>query len=148
MRVLEVSRYKSNFADHQLPFVTEQGEAIARELRNRVNSEELTVKSREPSAVEYFLVKGNYIKAVGALKAKIREFQPDIVHAHFELSAITAELLGLDEDHHGSDCLQGTEGHSGWLPHDDQVPVEGGRRYLRRCSPTRMTLSPSGLFVV
>ena len=92
MRILEVSRYKSNFADHQLPFVTEQGQAIARELRNRVNSEKLTVKSGEPSAVEYFLVKGNYIKAVGALKAKLREFQPDIVHAHFRLSAITAEL--------------------------------------------------------
>ena len=28
MRILEVSRYKNNFADHQLPFVTEQGEAI------------------------------------------------------------------------------------------------------------------------
>lgn len=26
MKILEVSRYKNNFADHQLPFVTEQGE--------------------------------------------------------------------------------------------------------------------------
>ena len=33
MRILEVSRYKNNFAHHQLPFVTEQGEAIAQELR-------------------------------------------------------------------------------------------------------------------
>ena len=40
-------------------------------------------------------MRGNYIKAVGALKAKIREFQPDIVHAHFGLSAITAELQSL-----------------------------------------------------
>ena len=79
MRILEVSRYKNNFADHQLPFVTEQGEAI-RALGHEV---------------DYFLVRGNYIKAVGALKAKIREFQPDIVHAHFGLSAITAELQGL-----------------------------------------------------
>ena len=79
MRVLEVSRYKNNFADHQLPFVTEQGEAI-RALGNDV---------------EYFLVRGNYVKAVGALKAKIREFKPDIVHAHYGLSAITAELQGL-----------------------------------------------------
>lgn len=79
MRVLEVSRYKNNFADHQLPFVTEQGEAI-RALGHEV---------------DYFLVKGNYIKAVNALKAKIREFKPDIVHAHFGLSAITAELQGL-----------------------------------------------------
>lgn len=79
MRVLEVSRYKNNFVDHQLPFVTEQGEAI------RVLGHE----------VEYFLVRGNYVKAVGALKAKIREFKPDVVHAHFGLSAITAELQGL-----------------------------------------------------
>jgi len=79
MRILEVSRYKNNFADHQLPFVTEQGEAI-RALGHEV---------------DYFLVKGNYIKAVGALKRKILEFQPDIVHAHFGLSAITAELQSL-----------------------------------------------------
>ena len=79
MRILLVSRYKNNFADHQLPFVTEQGEAI-RALGHEV---------------EYFLVKGNYIKAVGTLKTKIREFKPDIVHAHFGLSAITAELQSL-----------------------------------------------------
>ena len=79
MSVLEVSRYKKNFVDHQLPFVTEQGEAI-RALGHEV---------------DYFLVRGNYIKAVGALKAKIREFKPDVVHAHFGLSAITAELQSL-----------------------------------------------------
>ena len=79
MKILIVSRYKTNFADHQLPFVTEQGEAI-RALGHEV---------------EYFLVKGNYIKAVKALKAKIHEFKPDIVHAHFGLSAITAELQSL-----------------------------------------------------
>lgn len=79
MRILEVSRYKNNFADHQLPFVTEQGESI-RALGHEV---------------EYFLVQGNYVTAVRVLKAKIREFKPDIVHAHFGLSAITAELQGL-----------------------------------------------------
>lgn len=79
MRVLEVSRYKKEYANHMLPFVTEQGEAI-RALGNDV---------------DYFLVRGNYVKAVGALKQKIREFQPDIVHAHYGLSAITAELQGL-----------------------------------------------------
>lgn len=76
MKILEVSRYKTQFADHQVPFVTEQGEAI-RALGHEV---------------DYFLVRGNYIKAVKALKAKIREFKPDIVHAHYGLSAITAEL--------------------------------------------------------
>ena len=76
MRVLIVSRYKNNFADHQLPFVTEQGEAI-----HALGHD-----------VEYFLVKGNYISAVRTLKKKIREFKPDIIHAHYGLSAITAEL--------------------------------------------------------
>ena len=79
MRILEVSRYKKNFADHQLPFVTEQGESLR----------------AAGCEVDYFLVRGNYLKAVGALKTKIREFTPDIIHAHFGLSAITAELQSL-----------------------------------------------------
>lgn len=79
MKILEVSRYKYNFADHQLPFVTEQGESL-----RTVGLE-----------VDYFLVKGNYITAVHALKAKIREFQPDIVHAHYGLSGVTASLAML-----------------------------------------------------
>ena len=76
MRVLEVSRYKEQFADHQLPFVTEQGEAI-RALGHEV---------------EYFLVRGNYLKARKALMAKIREWKPDVIHAHYGLSAIVAEM--------------------------------------------------------
>lgn len=79
MRVLEVSRYKKEYADHQLPFVTEQGESLR----------------KAGCEVDYFLVQGNYVKEVKALKQKIREFQPDIVHAHYGLSAITAELQGL-----------------------------------------------------
>lgn len=50
MKILEVSRYKNNFADHQLPFVTEQGEALR----------------AAGCEVDYFLVKGNYITAVKA----------------------------------------------------------------------------------
>jgi len=79
MRVLEVSRYKSNYSNHVLPFVKEQGDAI-RALGHEV---------------EYFLIKGNYLKARKALMAKIRESKPDVVHAHFGLSAITAELQSL-----------------------------------------------------
>lgn len=79
MRVLIVSRYKSNFADHQLPFVTEQGESLR----------------AQGCEIEYFLVRGNYLRAVGALKHKICAWKPDIVHAHFGLSAITAELQSL-----------------------------------------------------
>jgi glycosyltransferase involved in cell wall biosynthesis len=79
MRVLEVSRYKKEYADHQLPFVTEQGESLR----------------KAGCEVDYFLVRGHYVKAVKALKAKIREFRPDIVHAHYGLSAVTAELQSL-----------------------------------------------------
>ena len=79
MRILLVSRYKSNFADHQLPFVTEQGESLR----------------TQGCEVDYFLVRGNYLRAVKALKRKIREYKPDIVHAHFGLSAITAELQSI-----------------------------------------------------
>ena len=79
MRVLEVSRYKGTMAGGISPFVLEQGEAIR----------------AAGCEVEHFLIKGNYLKALGALKRKIREFRPDVVHAHFGLSAITAELQGL-----------------------------------------------------
>ena len=79
MKVLIVSRYKTNFADHQLPFVTEQGESLR----------------AQGCEVAYFLVRGNYLRAVGALKEKIRAWKPDVVHAHFGLSAITAELQSL-----------------------------------------------------
>lgn len=79
MRILEISRYKNNYADHQLPFVKEQGESLR----------------AAGCEVDYFLVRGNYITAVRALKKKIKEFKPDIVHAHYGLSAITAELQSL-----------------------------------------------------
>ena len=79
MKILEVSRYKNNFAGHQLPFVTEQGESLR----------------KAGCEINYFLVKGSYIGAVRALKAMIREFKPDIVHAHYGLSAITAELQSI-----------------------------------------------------
>lgn len=79
MKILIVSRYKSAFADHLVPFVTEQGESL-RQLGH---------------TVEYFAVKGNYLLAVRELKQKIRAFQPDIIHAHYGLSAITAELQSM-----------------------------------------------------
>ena len=76
MKILIISRYKSAFADHLVPFVIEQGDSL-RQLGH---------------TIEYFAVRGNYILAVHDLKRKIREFQPDIIHAHYGLSAITAEL--------------------------------------------------------
>ncbi len=79
MRVLIVGRYKKQY-DNLMPFVTEQGTSIAA-LGNDV---------------DYYVIKGNgflsYFKAVKGLKKKIDEFKPDIIHAHYGLSGITAVL--------------------------------------------------------
>ena len=79
MKILIIGRYKPQFPQNLLPFVLEQGESLR----------QLGIE------VEYMSVRGNYFLAVRELKRRIRECQPDIVHAHFGLSAITAELQSL-----------------------------------------------------
>ena len=79
MKILIIGRYKPQFPQNLLPFVLEQGESL-RQLG---------------LDIEYMPVRGNYLLAVRDLKQKIRACQPDIVHAHFGLSAITAELQSL-----------------------------------------------------
>lgn len=79
MKLLLVCRYKPQFPHGVLPFVFEQGESL------RLLGHDIA----------YFPISGNYLLALGGLKKKIREFQPDIVHAHYGLSAITAELQSL-----------------------------------------------------
>lgn len=79
MKILIIGRYKPQFPQNLLPFVLEQGESLR----------QLGID------IEYMPVRGNYILAVRNLKRKIRECKPDIVHAHFGLSAITAELQSL-----------------------------------------------------
>lgn len=80
MKILIVSRYKPQFTNHILPFVHEQGEAL-RELNNEV---------------DYFLVQGKgllpYFRQAESLKRMIRQKHPDVVHAHYGLSGITAVL--------------------------------------------------------
>ena len=79
MRILIIGRYKKQFPENLLPFVLEQGEMLG-QLGHEV---------------EYLPIRGNYILAVNELKKKIRAFQPDVIHAHYGLSAITAELQFL-----------------------------------------------------
>lgn len=86
MRILIVSRYKTKYPSKQAPFVTEQGEAIAQELRKS------PIDDRCSSEVEFYLLKGNYMKQYFALRKKIKEWKPDIIHAHYGLTAIIAEL--------------------------------------------------------
>ena len=81
MRILEVSRYKVQFdPKHLLPFVREQGEAL-----RSVGHE-----------VAYHLIEGRgmsaYLTGIAALRRRLLSEQPDVVHAHFGLSGITAVL--------------------------------------------------------
>lgn len=80
MRILIVARYKTAFPNHIMPFVVEQGEAL-RSLGNEV---------------DYFIVEGKgllgYFLSRRPLMRKIKSFRPDIVHAHYGLSGMTAVL--------------------------------------------------------
>ena len=80
MKILLIGRYKKQFPKNLLPFIIEQGEAI-----RRCGVE-----------VDYFAVKGSgllsYFTQRKALMQKINEFKPDLIHAHYGLSGITAVL--------------------------------------------------------
>lgn len=79
MKILIIARCHLQFPMNVSPFVLEQGESL-----RALGCE-----------IEYFAIKGNYLLAVHALKKKIRSCKPDIVHAHYGLSAVTAELQSL-----------------------------------------------------
>lgn len=81
MKILIVCRYKDYFPSHIMPFITEQAENV-RIVGNH--------------DVDYFLIQGkgflSYFTNTKALKQKIDEFKPDIIHAHYGLSGLTAVL--------------------------------------------------------
>ena len=91
MRVLIVASYnKSRFA----PFIVEQAEAL----------------KKQQCEIAWFGLQGKglmgYLKNLPALKKKIREFQPDVVHAHYGLSGLLANLqrgVPVVTTYHGSD---------------------------------------------
>ena len=91
MKVLVVARYKERgFA----PFITQQVAAL----------EELGVKC------QFFQVKSKgvtgYLKHLKALRKAIREFQPDVIHAHYGLCGLLANLqrgVPVVTTYHGSD---------------------------------------------
>lgn len=91
MKVLVVARYKEHGF---VPFITQQVAAL----------EKCGVECR------YFPVKSNgmmgYLKHRGALKKAIRDFNPDVVHAHYGLCGLLANLqrrVPVVTTFHGSD---------------------------------------------
>ena len=91
MRVLVVSRYKKQYATHVLPFVAEQFASL----------------KDAGCEAELFLLQGNYWKQWKALRRKIREFKPDVIHAHYGLSCLLTNLatrrVPVVSTYHGSD---------------------------------------------
>ena len=91
MRILVVCRYKEKLAGHAAPFVMSQSEAIA----------------DAGCEVELFRLCGNYWKQWKSLRAKIREWKPDVVHAHYGLTGLVANLatrrVPVVSTYHGSD---------------------------------------------
>ena len=91
MRVLVVARYKERgFA----PFVTQQ----------------VTALEKQGVECQYFPVKSKglrgYLQHLNALKKAIRDFQPDIVHAHYGLCGLLANFqrcVPVVTTYHGSD---------------------------------------------
>ena len=91
MKILIVASYNKNrFA----PFILEQAEAL----------------KKTDCEVEFFGLQGKglrgYLKNLPALKDKINEFHPDVVHAHYGLSGLFANLqrqVPVMTTFHGSD---------------------------------------------
>lgn len=91
MRILVVASFnKGRF----VPFIVEQAEVI----------------KRHDCEIDYFGLQGKgikgYLKNLSVLKGKIKEFKPDIVHAHYGLSGLLANLqrgIPVVTTYHGSD---------------------------------------------
>lgn len=94
MRVLVVCSFKEGLPKNAAPFVVEQMEAL----------------QRCDVECELFLVKGKgfrgYLKQLRPLNQKISEFRPDVIHAHFGLCGLLANLqrkVSVVTTYHGSD---------------------------------------------
>ena len=91
MRILIVASYNKNYF---APFILEQVDAL-RQLG---------------CEVDYFGVVGKgikgYLSAFSALRKKIKSFKPDVIHAHYGLSGLLANLqrsVPVVTTYHGSD---------------------------------------------
>ena len=95
MKILVVCSYKPQLPEGVAPFVREQVEAL----------------SAQGCKCTYYHIKGKgvlgYLREVPKLRRMIREWKPDIVHAHFGLSCLVANLatrhVPIVSTYHGSD---------------------------------------------
>jgi glycosyltransferase involved in cell wall biosynthesis len=94
MKILIVCSYKIEYETHITPFIKEQVDALI----------------NEGVEVEYFLIQGKgiigYLRNFNFFKNKIKEINPDLIHAHFGLSGLFANFqrkVPVVTTYHGSD---------------------------------------------
>lgn len=95
MRVLIVCSYKPQMPDGCVPFIREQVEALR----------------AQGCECAYYYIKGKgvlgYFREVPGLRRRIREWKPDVIHAHYGLSCLVANLatrrVPVVSTYHGSD---------------------------------------------
>ena len=95
MKILIVCSYKPNMQDGCVPFIREQVEALR----------------AQGCECEYYHIKGKgllgYMREISGLRKKVREYKPDVVHAHYGLSCLVANLatrsVPVVSTYHGSD---------------------------------------------
>lgn len=94
MRVLIVCSYKEKGINHTTPFISEQVSAL-----NKIGIE-----------TDFFYIKrkgiSGYLSELKNLKKKVNEYNPNLIHAHFGLSGLLANLqrkIPVVTTYHGSD---------------------------------------------
>lgn len=95
MKILIVCSYKSQMPEGCVPFIREQVEALR----------------KQGCKCEYYYIKGKgilgYLREIPRLRRIIREWKPDVVHAHYGLSCLVANLatrsVPVVSTYHGSD---------------------------------------------
>ena len=95
MKLLVVCSYKPQMPEGCVPFIREQVEALR----------------AQGCECAYYYIKGKgvlgYLREIPRLRRKIREWKPDVVHAHYGLSCLVANLatrrVPVVSTYHGSD---------------------------------------------
>lgn len=95
MKILIVCSYKPQMPEGCVPFIREQVDALR----------------TQGCECEYYHVKGKgfvgYLREIPGLRKKIREWKPDVVHAHYGLSCLVANFatrrVPVVSTYHGSD---------------------------------------------
>ena len=90
MKVLSVSSFKSVYPGNVAPFIKEQADAL----------------EKAGIEISWYLIQDSYFKCIFPYFKKIKNFQPDLVHAHYGLSGLLANLqrkVPVITTYHGCD---------------------------------------------